>query len=136
MLAGTCPPYATALVDRVPEPKSVAALVFCQSVVALRSGVRIPGQNARFNGRPPGLDGGGQTVHLGCVGRGGLLVETVQVGPDDMALGVRAGETKQAAKLLLSVNRPWRTRHATAAVIPQWASWWRDSRAGEREGIP
>ena len=56
---------------------------------------------ARFYSRPPRLDGGGQAVHLGCVSRGGLLVETVQAGPDDMALRVRTGQRKDAAKLLL-----------------------------------
>ena len=103
MLAGTAPPYPSALVDRVAEAKSVAALVFCQAVVALRPGVRISRQDARFDGRPPRLDGGGQAVHLGRVGRGGLLVEAVQVGPDDVAFGVCAGQAEQAAQLLLSV---------------------------------
>src|SRR5665811_1601052 len=39
VLAGTRPPYPTALVDRVAEPKSVAALVFCQTVIAFRPGI-------------------------------------------------------------------------------------------------
>jgi len=97
VLAGTAPPYPAALVDRVTEPKSVTALVFCQAVIAFRPGVRIPRQDARFDGRPPGLDGGGKAVRLGCVGRGGLLIETVQAGPDDVAFGVRAGQAEQAA---------------------------------------
>ena len=40
-------------------------------------------------------------VRLGCVSRGGLLVETVQAGPYDVAFGVRTGQRKDAAKLLL-----------------------------------
>src|SRR5665811_2246418 len=95
------PPYPTALVDWVPEPKSVAALMFCQAVIAFRPGVRIPRQNARFYSWPPRLDGGGQAVRLGRVGRSGALVEAVEAGPDDVAFGVRTRQTKQATKLLL-----------------------------------
>jgi hypothetical protein len=75
--------------------------MFCQSVVALRPGVRIPGQEARFDSRPPRLDGGGQAVRLGCLSRGGLLIETIQAGPDDVAFGVGTGQRKDTSKLLL-----------------------------------
>ena len=104
-MAGTRPPYPTALVDWVPEPKSVAALVFCQAVIAFRPGVRILRQNARFYSWPPRLDGGGQAVRLGRVSRGGALVEAVEAGPDDVAFGVRTRQTKEAAKLLFDCVR-------------------------------
>ena len=48
VLAGTRPLYPTALVDRVAEPKSVAALVFCQTVIAFRPGI-IPSCRLRLN---------------------------------------------------------------------------------------
>jgi len=44
---------------------------------------------------------------------------------------VDALELEDLPELLLSVNRPWRPRHATATVIPQGASWRRDSEADE-----
>src|SRR5450759_5743527 len=100
-IGGYTTPYPSSLVDWVAEPKGVAALVFCQTVIALRPGVRIPSQEARLDRWPPRLDGGGQAVRLGCVSGGGLLVEAVQAGPDDVAFGVRAGQRKDAAKLLL-----------------------------------
>jgi ribosomal protein S18 acetylase RimI-like enzyme len=39
VLATTCPPYPSPLVDWVAEPKSVATLVFGETVVALGAGV-------------------------------------------------------------------------------------------------
>jgi len=79
------------LVDGVAEPKSVTTLVSCQAVVALRPGVGVPGEDACFDGWPPRFDGGGQAVRLGCVGRGGVLVEAVESAPDDVALRVGPG---------------------------------------------
>jgi hypothetical protein len=57
--ASTCPPYPSPLVDWVTEPKSVATLVFGETVVALGAGVRVTGQDACFDGGPPRLNGGG-----------------------------------------------------------------------------
>jgi len=47
----------------------------------------------------------------------------------DVGRGQVASEDR--AQGFLSVNRPWRPRHATATVIPQGASWRRDSKADE-----
>jgi hypothetical protein len=91
------------LVDRVAEPECVASLVFGQAVVALGSRVGVARQDACFDGRPPGLDGGGQAVCLGCVGRGCVLVEAVQAGPDDVAFGVGPGQGEQGAESSLTV---------------------------------
>jgi len=68
---------------------------FGQPVVALGSGVGVPGGDARFDRRPPGLDGGGQAVCFGRVGRSRMLVEAVQPSPDDVAPGGGPGQGEQ-----------------------------------------
>ena len=83
--------------DRSGQPKTPKATVLCVTDVplelracpgcrdlgcfTLRPGVRIPGQEARFDGWLPRLDGGGQAVRLGRVSRGGALIETIQPLP-------------------------------------------------------
>ncbi len=64
MLAGAGPACAAALVGDVAEAEGVASLVFGQSVVALGSGVGVPGRDGGLDGWPPVLDGGGEAVDL------------------------------------------------------------------------
>src|SRR5665647_3642016 len=101
MLAGTGPPYPSSLVDRVAEPEGVPSLVFGQAVVALGSGVGVPGEDRRLDRRPPCLGGGGQAVCLGRVGGCRLLVEAIRPRPDEVALRIGAGQVEQGAEFLL-----------------------------------
>src|SRR5664280_1866641 len=78
-------------------------------------------------------DGGGEGDERFQAAALGFGAEPVEQERD---VGLVQVGVEHGTERLLSVNRPWRTRHATAAVIPQWASWWRDSRAGERGGDP
>ena len=70
--------------------------------------------------------------------RSGELHERGQLrtrGPSEPGIqqryAVDALELEDLPELLLSVNRPWRSRHATATVIPLRGSWRRDSEADE-----
>jgi len=101
VLAGTGPPYPSSLVDWVAEPEGVASLVFGQAVVALGSGVGVPGGDGCLDRWPPGIDGGGQAVCLGRVGGCRLLVEALEAGPDEVALRIGAGQVEQGAELFL-----------------------------------
>ena len=98
MLAGTDPPYPSSLVDRVAEPEGVASLVFGQAVVALRSGIGVPGDDGGLDRGPPCLDGGVQAVGLGCVVGCRLLVEALVAGPDQVALRIGAGHRLSRAQ--------------------------------------
>ena len=96
MLTSAGPAYAPSLVVDVAEAESIASLVLGQPVVALAAGVAVPGEDGRFDGGPPGFDGGGQAVHFRGVAGGGLGVEAPQPVRDDRPVGVGAGQLEAA----------------------------------------
>jgi hypothetical protein len=69
------------LVDGVAEPESVTSLVFYGTVVAFEFGLGVF-CDTRFDYWLPGLNGGGEVVSLGPVGRSYKLVKAIQTGVD------------------------------------------------------
>ena len=66
--------------------------MLCRAVVALGSGVGEASEDAGFDRWPSGLDRAGHAVRLGG---GGMPVEAVQPGSDEVALGVGPGPTRE-----------------------------------------
>ena len=64
------------------EAEGVSALILGEAVVALGAGVGVVGVQACLDRWPPGLDGRGETVHLGCGAGRGMAVEGLEVGSD------------------------------------------------------
>ena len=101
MLTSACPAYASTVVLDVAEAEGVAPLVLGEPVVTLGSGVGVAGGDRRLDGRPPGLDGRGEPVHLRQGGGGGLGVEGPQPLADHVPVGVGARQLEQGPQVLL-----------------------------------
>ena len=78
----------------------VASCVLREAVVALGSGVGVAGDQPGLDRGPPRLDGRGEPVHLGAVGRGSEVEEPPQpMGDRRPVRDRRAGGRRQGEQV-------------------------------------